>query len=333
MKSAGKSVAIIGCGAVVEEAYTNALTRLSRNGWHLCFVDTNASRSAALADRFDRAGSTASITNVTGRVSHAVVSTPPASHYPICSALIEGGVHVLCEKPFVSDPNEGFALVRRAREAGLKLQVNQTRRWFPASLEAKRMISEHAIGEITSVTARSGTRFNWPTKTAFYSQPELTRNGILSDQGSHVFDLVGWILGRKLEPLDVQHDGYAGPETTVRVEFSLGPVRGTAVMTWLVTVPTRLEFIGTKGRLIIDDDCNRVLIQIGDETREISGAVRYANYQAIVSDVINSFVSGEEKPSVASAESVMPSVVFLDRAYQIGKATIPLVTTLGVASQ
>jgi predicted dehydrogenase len=176
-------------------------------------------------------------------------------------------------------------------------------------------------------------RFSWPAKTAFHSQPELARNGILSDQGSHVFDLIGWILGRELEPLDVQHDGYAGPETTVRVEFSMGPARGVAVMTWLVAVPTKLEFTGTKGRLILDDDGNRALMQIGGETREISGPVRYATYQAIVNEVVHSFISGAEKPSVASAESTMPSVDFLDRSYQIGKATMPFVTALGAAVQ
>lgn len=328
-----RSLAIIGCGAVVEQFYVSGLKSLEKRGWSFFFVDAAVERAREIASRFPNAAGLGSIDAVVGRASHAIVATPPASHYSLCSQLLEAEIHVLCEKPLVLDPAEGQALVDRAANAHLKLHVNQTRRWFPASLAAKRLLSEGAIGELTSVSVRSGTRFNWPAKTAFHSHPGLARHGILSDQGAHVFDLIGWILNCELVPSGVQHDGYAGPETTVRVEFLSGSLRGDAVMTWLVDYPTKVQFAGTRGRITLDDDCNRALLQKGSEIIEVSGASRYTAYNSIATDLLVSFVGDIDNPSVAPASAALASVVFLDRAYRMAAATLPLATALGGASR
>jgi predicted dehydrogenase len=324
-----RSLAIVGCGAVVEEFYAPALKNLERSGWTLDFVDSDARRAQETATHFRKSAAFDSIDAIVGRASHAIVATPPASHYPLCNQLLEAGIHVLCEKPFVLDPSEGQALVDRAAGADLKLHVNQTRRWFPASLAARRLLCEEAIGDVTSISARFGTRFDWPTKTAFHSHPGLARTGILSDQGAHIFDLIGWILDRELEPIDVKHDGYAGPEMTVCVDFSSGPVRGNAIMTWLVVVPSYVHFVGTKGRIILDDDCNRALLQRESEILEVAGTCRYSSYASIATDLLAAFFDGTDNVSVAPAKSVLPSTTFLDRAYRMAKATLPRVTALG----
>lgn len=324
-----RSLAIIGCGAVLEEFYEPALKNLEGRGWTLNFVDSDARRAQETANHFRKAAAFDSLDGIVGRASHAIVATPPASHYPLCSQLLEAGIHVLCEKPFVLDPSEGQALIDTAAGADLKLHVNQTRRWFPASLAARRLLCEEAIGEVTSVSVRFGTRFNWPTRTAFHSHPGLARHGILSDQGAHIFDLVGWILDRELEPIEVKHDGYAGPETTVCVDFSSGPVRGNAIMTWLVVIPSYVHFVGTKGRIILDDDCNRALLQRESEILEVAGTCRYSSYASIATDLLAAFVDGTDNASVAPAMTVLPSITFLDRAYRMATATFPHVTALG----
>ncbi len=324
-----EQLAIIGCGAVVEEFYVGKLNDLSGEGWTLLFVDADASRARALALRFQHAEALTSLDQVLDRASHATVATPPASHYAICSQLLGAGVHVLCEKPFVINPAEGYNLVQQAAASGLKLHVNQTRRWFPASLIIKKLVAEGALGELTSIRIREGSRFNWPTKTAFHSQPNLARHGILSDFGAHIFDLLAWMLGHPLDAIEVNHDGYAGPEATVHAKFFIGQVTCEAVMTWLINVPARIQFVGTKGQAIIDDDCNRALLQANGEMRPLPGVKRYTAYQGIVADVIEAFLAGSDYESVATASSVMPSIEFLDRAYTIARPDLPLVTTIG----
>lgn len=327
-----RALAIVGCGAVIEEVYVPALEALGAEGWRLLFVDAHEARAQQLAARFAGAEALDAIPGA-GQITHAIVATPPATHFKICAQLIEAGVHILCEKPFVLDPAEGTELAARAERRSLKLHVNQTRRWYPASVVVKRLLREKVIGELTSIVGRDGIRFNWPAKTAFHAQPGLVRNGILSDQGSHAFDLIGWILDSALTPVAVEHDGYAGPETTAHIDFTAGQVTGNIVMTWLLAVPGRLRFIGTGGELIIDENCNRALLQRDGVVTEVPGERNYFSYSELVAAVVDAFVRGGDSPSVATARSVLPSIAFLDQAYRMGTATLPLATAIGANSK
>lgn len=323
-------LAIIGCGAVIEEVYGIALNAAVEAGSPLFFLDHCPERAQFLAARYRNSRAVTSMSAITKAAAHAIVATPPSSHYSVCTELLDAGIHVFCEKPFVLHPPEGEVLVKKAQQSGLKLQVNQTRRWFPASIAARKMIAEGALGQILSISSKYGNRFDWPARTAFHSQAGLTRNGILSDQGSHLFDLIRWITGSELETVAVEHDGYCGPETTARVTFSTGTTPCVAVMTWLLTIPSQLRFIGSVGTLVLDDDCNRALLYRGSEVTEVSGTRSYQSYQEIIGDIIHGFLSGSELPSTAWASTVLPSVSFLDRAYTIGRSTWPLITAVGL---
>ena len=44
------------------------------------------------------------------------VVTPNATHYEICKAFLEAGIHVACDKPLATDSAQGEELQRLARE-------------------------------------------------------------------------------------------------------------------------------------------------------------------------------------------------------------------------
>ena len=127
----------------------------------------------------------------------------------------------------------------------------------------------------------------------------------------------------------MKHDGYAGPEATVCARFSCGQISGDATITWLLAVPNKMQFVGKKGHVTIDGDCNHALVHTEGQDREVLGAKRYTGYPGIVADVIEAFLADSNNPAVATGESVMPSIEFLDQAYTMGKAELPFVTTLG----
>src|ERR1039458_749453 len=96
-----RRLAIIGCGAVVEEVYALELNKLSEGGWTLLFVDADTLRARGLASSFRGAEPGSSLVQVSSRVRQIIVAPPPASHFAICSQWLGAGIHVLCEKPFV----------------------------------------------------------------------------------------------------------------------------------------------------------------------------------------------------------------------------------------
>ncbi len=69
---------------------------------------------------------------------------------PTLQAL-EGGCHVLCEKPISNEIAPAEAMVAKARERGLCLGVNLNHRFTPAAVLAKRWIAEGRLGHLLFV--------------------------------------------------------------------------------------------------------------------------------------------------------------------------------------
>lgn len=74
------------------------------------------------------------------------VATTPATHARIARQAIAHGCHVLCEKPFAFDAEEGQALLDAAETAGVVHMVAHEFRWLPERALFGRVIAEGMIG-------------------------------------------------------------------------------------------------------------------------------------------------------------------------------------------
>ncbi|WP_458188932.1 Gfo/Idh/MocA family oxidoreductase [Haladaptatus sp. NG-WS-4] len=70
------------------------------------------------------------------------IAVPTPYHYETARKCIEGGVHVLVEKPFVADIEEGRDLLARAEEADVIVQVGHIERFNPAIRTLSEIVSE-----------------------------------------------------------------------------------------------------------------------------------------------------------------------------------------------
>ncbi|WP_254820950.1 Gfo/Idh/MocA family protein [Haloglomus halophilum] len=61
------------------------------------------------------------------------VAVPTEYHYETVRECIDAGVHVLVEKPFVAEPENGHRLVEFAEDRGVTLQVGHIERFNPAT--------------------------------------------------------------------------------------------------------------------------------------------------------------------------------------------------------
>jgi predicted dehydrogenase len=103
-------------------------------------ADADPEQAREIADRYGtRAIDRDELLDSVDAVSIAV---PTRYHYGTATAAIDRGVHLLVEKPFVVDPADGRELVRRAREAGLTLQVGHVERFNPAVVELGNIIAD-----------------------------------------------------------------------------------------------------------------------------------------------------------------------------------------------
>lgn len=71
----------------------------------------------------------------------SVAVPTPFHHSTVCETL-DAGVHTLVEKPFVDDPQDGRDLIRRAKDAGVVLQVGHIERFNPAVIALQDIVPD-----------------------------------------------------------------------------------------------------------------------------------------------------------------------------------------------
>jgi predicted dehydrogenase len=77
-----------------------------------------------------------------------VVATPPDSHAALCTQALAAGLHVLCEKPFVSAVAEAEAVLAAAQQANRQVAVNHEFREKPIFKAVKDAIGSGDAGRL-----------------------------------------------------------------------------------------------------------------------------------------------------------------------------------------
>lgn len=123
------------------------------------------------------------------------ICTPNQLHKPIAIAALEGGRHVVCEKPLARSTEEALAMVEAARKADRVLHTvfNHRERGDVAAL--KRYIDEGGLGRIYHAKASWMRRNGIPTLGSWFTNKELAGGGPLIDLGVHMLDLALYLSG------------------------------------------------------------------------------------------------------------------------------------------
>jgi predicted dehydrogenase len=94
-------------------------------------VDREPERARQLAARLG-VEALGDLAGLEGRVEAASVAVPTGEHFTVASRLLEGGLHVLVEKPIAATLAEAGALIDLARARGRILQVGHLERFNAA---------------------------------------------------------------------------------------------------------------------------------------------------------------------------------------------------------
>jgi predicted dehydrogenase len=137
--------------------------------------------------------------------------TPNFLHKDMLIAAMRAGKHVYCDKPLALNLTEAQQIVAVARESGVKHQMTFDNRFVPAMMRAKQLVEEGLLGQVFS--------FRSVYLHAGYADPERPMSwrldversggGALFDLGSHVLDLIRFLLGE-------YESVYAVTETFIR---------------------------------------------------------------------------------------------------------------------
>jgi predicted dehydrogenase len=122
---------------------------------------------------------------------------PNHKHEEVVAAAAKAGKHIYCEKPLSMTVAEGQRMVQAVEKAGVKSQVTFNFRFFPALSRARQLMDEGFLGNIFSFRGRYyRSSYIDPTKPLSWRlSKDISGGGALFDLGSHVLDLIYYLLG------------------------------------------------------------------------------------------------------------------------------------------
>jgi predicted dehydrogenase len=216
------TVALLGCGAVIQDFYLPVLSALASEGLRVthCF-DLDARNARHVAHALGAVAITGGLEALLDApaTDGVIVSTPNVLHAGAVTACLAAGRHVFCEKPVATRTDECDAIERALATSDRVLTVNLLRRCFPSTVAMRHLIDTQAIGTPLRIEAVEGGRGGWHSRTGFQFSRPSSGGGVTMDRGSHLFDLlIHWFGVPTLE--SYWDDALGGCESTSIVELS-----------------------------------------------------------------------------------------------------------------
>jgi predicted dehydrogenase len=132
-------------------------------------------------------------------VEAVLISTPPQLHEELAVAAAEAGKHALVEKPMAATPDACERMMKAAKAAGTLLTVGYNQRYFPALKVVRDAVMSGDIGRLSHVRAYAGHGGLGEFKAPWMYDADVMGGGALMDNGTHIIDLVRYIVGDATE--------------------------------------------------------------------------------------------------------------------------------------
>lgn len=124
-----------------------------------------------------------------------VVNTPNELHYPMTKAALQAGKHVVVEKPFTLNIDEGNELISLAKSQQKILSVFQNKRLESDHLDAQKIIESGALGRIVEVEWHYD-RYRTNVTHKKWKEDNLPGSGTWFDLGIHMVDSMLCLFGK-----------------------------------------------------------------------------------------------------------------------------------------
>ena len=185
-----------------------------------------ASRAQDAADRFGAAHGIArryasyEALAVDNEVDVVYVGTPHSRHCADTLLFLDGGKHVLCEKPMAINEQQVVAMTDRAVANGRFLMEAMWARFLPAYTVLRALVEGGRIGEVRMVTGSFGFRAPFDPDHRLFA-PALG-GGALLDIGLYPVQLALMLLGEPERVAAVADIGSTGVDEQVAVTMGFG---------------------------------------------------------------------------------------------------------------
>lgn len=198
-------VGIIGCGLIGRKRARS----LGLNARLTGCSDIDSSKAHALASDFGgKVFQHWSELCKSSDIDIVIVSTCHDSLSEISVAALQGGKHVLVEKPAGRSLVELDRIISAEKKSERLVHVGFNHRYHRSIIRAKQLVDQGVIGDLMFIRGRYGHGGRVGYDKEWRADPVLSGGGELMDQGPHLIDLARWFLSDFSEVTGLAHTYY-----------------------------------------------------------------------------------------------------------------------------
>jgi len=137
------------------------------------------------------------------RIEAVAIVTPNNLHYPMAKAFLEGGFHVICDKPLTTTLDEALDLAASVSRSGVIFGLTHNYTGYPMVRQARQIIADGLLGKIRVVQVEYAQ--DWlatpleqtgQKQAAWRTDPAQSGpGGSLGDIGTHAYNIACFVTG------------------------------------------------------------------------------------------------------------------------------------------
>lgn len=257
---------IVGCGNMGSSHAKNFLDGKIKNGYITAVCDVNPIKFQFFKEKFGdsiKYFTDAEEMFKSKECDVVMICTPHYDHPPLAIKALDNDLNCIVEKPAGVYTLQVKEMLARAEKSDKILGIMFNQRTNPAFKKMRQMIMDGKIGQVK--------RTNWIItnwyRTQYYYDSGSWRatwcgegGGVLYNQAPHQLDLFQWIVG--MMPKKIRafchfgkwHDIEVEDDVTCYCEYENGATGVFITTTADCPGTNRFEVIGSKGKLVFEDD-------------------------------------------------------------------------------
>lgn len=245
-----------------------------------------------------------------------IIVTPHKTHPELAIKVFQLGKHVMCDKPAGVTVGQAADMTAASKEYKRIYAMMFHQRKYPKYLKIKDIIDSGEIGRlerIMLVNSRYYRTAHYHASGGWRSNWNGEGGGALINQGAHILDIWQWLFGMPESiyadiPFGKYNDFNVDDEATIYMRY---PENLTAVFmltTGEAVWEERLEIVGSRGRLLLEDDTLHIWRYSADSEEYIKNEQVNSRENLSINEEVISFEKAEE-PYTEMLENFAEAVV------------------------
>ena len=245
-----------------------------------------------------------------------LIVTPHKTHPGLAIRAFELGKHVMCDKPAGVTIGQAADMTAASKKYEKIYAMMFHQRRYPKYLKIKEMIASGEIGRLERIMLVNSRYY----RTAHYHASGSWRSswngeggGALMNQGAHILDIWQWLFGMPENvyadiPFGKYNDFHVDDEATIYMRYPQNLTAVFMLTTGEAVWEERLEIVGSRGRLLLEDDTLHIWRYSMDSEEYIKKESVNSRENLCINEEVINFEKAEE-PYIEMLENFTEAVL------------------------